>query len=468
MDGNSTPTVRNHSTQEVPLESDKKGHPTVIMSEDEKENNSRSCEDIAIFYSFEQKRSFQGTGDTSTTVNVPESRQADASGVTQLYNPGQEKPVVNHKRTSFRRSIFSRINPSSPTVTPQQSATTNTAAANFTIRACGKLEPTNNDGSSERSSSTASITTWITATKNFVLSTNWNRDFPTEEKGFLRSCGDRRSAAKASIPQTAAQADIRRFLLTPGGMNKNTQCQVMRIKKGFLFPKVYYVFSLEGTNETVLVARRHRRSSGAASFHIYAADSVESLADELKPVARLHANIMGTEYSLVADNDDFHAEQDGIEYPSRTHELAAMVYAPSTMGKRGPRKLTVVIPKLVGSGESAWDLVPASTPAGSLISRYQAMSAGRVSQCNTCVILPNRPPRWNQKRGAFCLDFKGRITRPSVKNLQLASEDDLDRTLLQFGRVAPDGFVLDYAFPMAPLQAFGVALTALDPKFGWE
>jgi hypothetical protein len=33
--------------------------------------------------------------------------------------------------------------------------------------------------------------------------------------------------------------------------------------------------------------------------------------------------------------------------------------------------------------------------------------------------LLNKPPRWNEKKKAYMLDFKGRVTRSSVKNFQL-------------------------------------------------
>lgn len=85
-----------------------------------------------------------------------------------------------------------------------------------------------------------------------------------------------------------------------------------------------------------------------------------------------------------------------------------------------------------------------------------------------CIVLRNRPPRWNESLGAYCLNFGGRVTQASVKNLQLVSPDDLDRVIVQFGRVDSDEFTLDYAFPATPLQAFAAALASLDPKLGCE
>jgi hypothetical protein len=56
--------------------------------------------------------------------------------------------------------------------------------------------------------------------------------------------------------------------------------------------------------------------------------------------------------------------------------------------------------------------------------------------------------------------INGRINRPF--------DCVQDRLIVQFGRVAPDEFTLDYRFPMTAAQAFAVALASLDPKLGCE
>lgn len=41
------------------------------------------------------------------------------------------------------------------------------------------------------------------------------------------------------------------------------------------------------------------------------------------------------------------------------------------------------------------------------------------------MVLRNKPPRWNQGLGAYCLNFGGRVTQASVKNFQLVSVDNM-------------------------------------------
>ena len=99
-------------------------------------------------------------------------------------------------------------------------------------------------------------------------------------------------------------------------------------------------------------------------------------------------------------------------------ELGAMLYTPNVLGAKGPRKETVVLPKLAPSGQAAWELQPACT-VGPLVPRY------RQGDVDSCIVLRNRPPRWNDALGAYCLNFGGRVTQASVKNLQLVSMEDV-------------------------------------------
>ncbi|GBG28080.1 Tubby protein [Hondaea fermentalgiana] len=79
----------------------------------------------------------------------------------------------------------------------------------------------------------------------------------------------------------------------------------------------------------------------------------------------------------------------------------------------------------------------------------------------------NKTPYWLPTISAFSLDFCGRVTLPSNKNFQLMVNGSSD-VALQFGKVAesPEAelFTLDVSWPLSPLQAFGVALSACDRK----
>jgi len=79
----------------------------------------------------------------------------------------------------------------------------------------------------------------------------------------------------------------------------------------------------------------------------------------------------------------------------------------------------------------------------------------------------NLAPVWHEAYNAYVLHFDNhRIREKSVKNFKLVRErDEEKRTILQFGRVVDRNmFVMDFAYPLTPLQAFQISLSLIDPK----
>ena len=66
------------------------------------------------------------------------------------------------------------------------------------------------------------------------------------------------------------------------------------------------------------------------------------------------------------------------------------------------------------------------------------------------------------EKGNYRLNFKGRVSIPSVKNFQLVSPDDIDYIICQFGKVGEDRFHLDFRAPLNAFQAFGLALAQFN------
>mmetsp|Transcript_6845 Transcript_6845/g.7863 ORF Transcript_6845/g.7863 Transcript_6845/m.7863 type:complete len:544 (-) Transcript_6845:247-1878(-) len=102
---------------------------------------------------------------------------------------------------------------------------------------------------------------------------------------------------------------------------------------------------------------------------------------------------------------------------------------------------------------------------------------------NKAIFGKNKEPYWLESIQAYSLDFRGRVTLPSNKNFQLIIENAPEPTTghnklpidpsgeeisLQFGKVGEERgceiFTMDIRWPLSPLQAFAICLSACDRK----
>ncbi|KAG7383160.1 hypothetical protein PHYBOEH_010073 [Phytophthora boehmeriae] len=86
------------------------------------------------------------------------------------------------------------------------------------------------------------------------------------------------------------------------------------------------------------------------------------------------------------------------------------------------------------------------------------------------LVFETKQPSWNEELGAWTLNFQGRVKVASKKNFLLVAIETNDNgeeeeiTVLRFGKVSKTRFTLDYAAPMAPIQALAVACSAFANK----
>ncbi len=80
----------------------------------------------------------------------------------------------------------------------------------------------------------------------------------------------------------------------------------------------------------------------------------------------------------------------------------------------------------------------------------------------------NNEPYWLESIQAFSLDFGGRVVLPSNKNFQLKIEHpEQSEVVLQFGKITYSPYQVytcDFQWPLSPLQAFGIVLSAMNRK----
>ena len=72
-------------------------------------------------------------------------------------------------------------------------------------------------------------------------------------------------------------------------------------------------------------------------------------------------------------------------------------------------------------------------------------------------VLSSKPPQWDPTMKTYVMDFRNRVTIPSIKNFQV--EDGNNNVVLQFGRVGQNDFTMDFKYPLTLFQAYCIALT---------
>lgn len=143
---------------------------------------------------------------------------------------------------------------------------------------------------------------------------------------------------------------------------------------------------------------------------------------------------------------------------------AFLFYSPSLLNQwsngQPPRKMKTVVPSIVSAEVEGQGGVGRMAVPGRLPSEWEAMvNMGDWGERPRSIhVLESKEPFFDA--GQYRLNFSGRVTIPSVKNMQL--EDDDGQVLLQFGRVNDHRFHLDYRYPFCGVQAFAAALTQFD------
>ena len=269
---------------------------------------------------------------------------------------------------------------------------------------------------------------------------------------------------------------MRSFLTKPCPKGLGTvECCIKRNKtiKNVLFPE-YRMFLRDGKTELCLMTSKKRAGSATSNYLISMGRNDHDRSSE-SVIGKLRSNFLGTEYHIFDDGknpvfDEFHYDEKNdagaiTDLSEIRCELGAILYAASTtLGAKGPRKMSVCISKVDDYGNPLKVWQPMKKDDDS-ISKYLKTEVGTKDKV---VLLENKPPSWNNDVKAYVLNFNGRVTMASVKNFQLCTRDDDCKQIMQFGRVGDDEFNLDVQWPMSLLQAFSIALSSFDSKLGCD
>ncbi|KAK1329970.1 hypothetical protein QTO34_010154 [Cnephaeus nilssonii] len=274
--------------------------------------------------------------------------------------------------------------------------------------------------------------------------------------GFSHAGSSSLSSVLAPCPRLGE--DLEEYVLRPAARGCTMQCCISRDKRGVdkgLFPFYYlYLESINGHGRKHFLLAGRKRKMSTTSNYVISLDPTDLSRDGNNFVGKVRSNVLGTKFTIF----------DGGVNPEKTYfipdagrireELGVVCYETNVLGFRGPRKMSVIIPGVDGQNKRI--RVQPQNERDCLMSRIQRGANQGL------VLLQNKAPSWSYDTGAYVLNFHGRVTQASVKNFQIVYPDNPDYLVLQFGRVAPDMFTMDFCFPLCPLQAFAICLSSFD------
>ncbi|XP_076987342.1 tubby-related protein 2 isoform X2 [Tamandua tetradactyla] len=236
-----------------------------------------------------------------------------------------------------------------------------------------------------------------------------------------------RSPPRAPGPRLGE--DMEAYVLRPALQGRTVQCRISRDKRGVdkgMFPFYYlYLEAADGRKHFLLAGRKRKRSK--TSNYLISLDPTDLSRDGDNFVGKVRSNVLGTKFTIFDNGVNPDRKNFIPEIARIREELGAVCYEQE-----------------------------------SLLSRlHRGASHGLI-------LLQNKAPSWSDESGAYVLNFHGRVTRASVKNFQIVHPNDPSYLVLQFGRVAPDTFTMDFRFPLCPLQAFAICLSSFDGKLACE
>jgi len=266
---------------------------------------------------------------------------------------------------------------------------------------------------------------------------------------------------------TVPASEMKAFLHNPAPKHAGMiQCRIVRDRSGIsnrLHPK----YMMESDDGIFLMTAQKQIKNKTPNYTIMMSKNpAKEVKDTDAFLGKLRSDFLGIEW--VAYGQGLNpAKVDGKMSQAQAiqlvrEELVAVQYTSSKWGNaKGPRKMNVVMPQVQPNGERLVCRTLAPQTDG-LIALQNNNAAQLVDSYQ------NKAPKWNDKIGAYVLNFNKRVTEASVKNFQLCNASDPDTVYLQFGRVGRDAFNVDFRHPLSAYQAFAVCLSSFDYKLGCE
>ncbi|XP_048372666.1 tubby protein homolog [Sphaerodactylus townsendi] len=269
-------------------------------------------------------------------------------------------------------------------------------------------------------------------------------------------------SGESSVPLSLKVDDVEAFVFQPCPQGSTIQCRITRDRKGMdkgIFPFYYLHLEMENGKKRFLMSGRKRKKSKTSNYLI-SLDPIDLSRGGESFIGKVRSNVLGTRFTVFDNGMSPEKKPFVPESAGLRQELVGICYETNVLGFRGPRKMTIIIPGMTLDNERI--CIRPKNEHETLLTRYENRNMQNL------IKLHNKMPAWNEETQSYILNFHGRVTQASVKNFQIISEDDPMYIVLQFGRVAPDVFTMDYRYPLCALQAFAICLSSFDGKLACE
>ncbi|XP_054980716.1 tubby-related protein 3-like [Sorex araneus] len=251
------------------------------------------------------------------------------------------------------------------------------------------------------------------------------------------------------------------FAYRPAPQNVTVRCQIIRDINS-IFPG--YSMFVEVSKEQkmlVLAARKYKRCM--RSEYMISTDIIDLYFGDLNYVGRLRSNLMKTKYTLYNNSVDPNQCRDSTEKCSTEQELGTITYLSSITDyiEYSNTKPTTIPPS-----HSIFRMFPPRPPKQDLNNFIYSHSFLLHTDLQELF----RKKEKKTKDNAIQLNSKNPFGKlktqwmkeESEKIFQLTQESEPSRVVMQLEHGIKNQFVLEYSYPLSPLQAFAIALSRFD------
>jgi len=247
--------------------------------------------------------------------------------------------------------------------------------------------------------------------------------------------------------------DLRSLLVEPAACMSSMRCYVNRHKSRMGGTKFDFFMSISA-NKDMYCFTGKKQPVAKGCYYSIALDQDESKRSKGSGesfIGKVRSDRKSVEYTLYDDGVNPDSKEKG---PLR-RELLHVNFI-NSLRNRNPGAMEVIVPSVDSAGNCVAVQPDASNPDG----LSDKLEKNKLANCS---VFKNREPKWNKESNMYQLDFQGRATLASCKNIQLSPKtgNEADVRFLM-GKVHDNTFNIDFCTPFSALQAFAFALIVFD------